>query len=147
MGNSGEWQGYFLYSKTTGSKSYFSVDINFKTTESGAQMFDGHGVENGVEFIFRNAFITGWFDLVLSVQHISSFFLSSISAHLNFSAHLKFSLISNLSLSQISLISNFPYLNFSLISIVFSLCRRNGQIRESLQKPRRVWGAVYPLPW
>lgn len=59
MENSGEWQGYFLYSKTTGGKSYFSVDMNFKTTDDGIQMFQGDGVENGVEFIFRNAFITG----------------------------------------------------------------------------------------
>lgn len=59
MGNSGQWQGYYLYSKTTGGKSYFSVDINFKTTEDEAQVFEGHGVENDAEFIFRNAFITG----------------------------------------------------------------------------------------
>ena len=59
MGNSGEWQGYYSYAKTTGGKTYFSVDMKFKTTENGIETFHGEGMENGDEFMFKNALITG----------------------------------------------------------------------------------------
>ena len=59
MKNSGEWHGYYLYAKTTGSKTFFTVDIQFTRGERDNGTFIASGRENGGEFVFRNAVIEG----------------------------------------------------------------------------------------
>ncbi|XP_066929958.1 uncharacterized protein [Clytia hemisphaerica] len=59
MKNSGEWHGYYLYSKTTGSRTFFTVDMHFTPGENDNGTFNASGRENGGEFVFRNAVIEG----------------------------------------------------------------------------------------
>jgi len=66
MKNSGKWHGYYIYSKTTGSKTYFTVDMRFDLKEvedeEGKQLkkvFEGKGREDEMDFIFRKGSIEG----------------------------------------------------------------------------------------
>ena len=66
MKNSGTWHGYYIYSKTTGSKTYFTVDMTFSFTEEDDEnqqqkkkIFRGKGREDEMDFHFREGSIEG----------------------------------------------------------------------------------------
>lgn len=58
MENSGEWRGYYMYSKTTGNKFYFSVNMTFQMFGAN-RGFSASGAEENGEFVFKNSIITG----------------------------------------------------------------------------------------
>lgn len=58
MANSGNWRGYYVYSKTTGHKYYFQVELQF-TKEGVNRIFSGEGNEDSTQFSFINGLIIG----------------------------------------------------------------------------------------
>ena len=57
MNNSGNWSGYFSYSKTTGSKNRFDVQLTFKL-EGANKVLVGIGTDEGGEFELGNSIVT-----------------------------------------------------------------------------------------
>lgn len=51
-----------MYSQTTGSKFYFTVNMTFETFD-GKRGFTATGAENNGDFIFKNTLITGEWNL------------------------------------------------------------------------------------
>lgn len=58
MNNSGEWRGYFIYAKTTGSKFYFQVNFAFKR-EGSNRIFSAQGKDESGDFSFQHGIIIG----------------------------------------------------------------------------------------
>ena len=56
MDNSGNWRGYYIYSKTTGHKYYFQVEMKF-ITEGANRVFSADGNEDTTLFSFINGFV------------------------------------------------------------------------------------------
>lgn len=57
MNNSGNWSGFFTYDKTTGSKSQFKVNINFKMDGANKALY-GKGSDVGGAFELIDSLVT-----------------------------------------------------------------------------------------
>ena len=58
MNNSGNWTGFFTYAKTTGSKTSFEVDIEFKMDGANKILY-GKGNDASGEFELVDSLVTG----------------------------------------------------------------------------------------
>ena len=58
MNNSGNWTGFFTYDKTTGSRTTFEVDMQFKMDGANKALY-GKGSDDSGEFELIDSLLTG----------------------------------------------------------------------------------------